>query len=159
MPSAQQNEISALTLLAFAQLSEKSAWKDAASPMLRVHDILVEIKKRYGREYAENSRETIRRRVLHQFEQAGIVVRNADDPTRPTNSGLNNYMLSDSALNVLRTYGSLKWKARVKNFIDQQGRLLDVYQKAREQTKIPLQWEDQSFAIPEQCQNCLYRTR
>lgn len=95
LPSAQQNEISALTLLALAQLSERSAWKDTANPMLRVHDILIEIKQRYGREYAENSRETIRRRVLHQFEQAGVVVRNVDDPTRPTNSGLTNYMLSN----------------------------------------------------------------
>lgn len=139
LPSAQQNEISALTLLALAQLSEKSAWKDAANPMLRVHDILVEIKQRYGREYAENSRETIRRRVLHQLEQAGIVIRNSDDPNRPTNSGLNNYMLSDLALDVVRSYDSSKWKAKVRNFIDQQGRLLDVYQKAREQAKIPLQ--------------------
>jgi adenine-specific DNA-methyltransferase len=139
LPSAQQNEISALTLLALTQLSEKSAWKDATNPMLRVHDILVEIKKRYGREYAENSRETIRRRVLHQLAQAGIVIQNVDDPTRPTNSGLNNYMVSDLALAVVHAYGSTKWKAKVKDFIDQQGRLLDVYQRAREQTKIPLQ--------------------
>lgn len=139
LPSAQQNEISALTFLVLAQLSEKSLWKDAANPMLRVHDILVEIKQRYRREYAENSRGTIRRRVLHQFVQAGIVIQNADDPARPTNSGLNNYMLSDLALDVTRSYGSSGWKAKVKNFIDQQGRLLDVYQKAREQIKIPLQ--------------------
>lgn len=139
LPAAQQNEISALTLLALTQLSEKSAWKDAANPMLRVHDILIEIKQRYGREYAENSRETIRRRVLHQFEQAGIVIRNADDPARPTNSGLTNYMLSELALDLIRAFGSSKWKAKVKSFVDGQGRLLDVYQKAREQTKIPLQ--------------------
>jgi len=139
LPSAQQNEISALTLLALAQLSERSAWKDATNSMLRVHDMLIEIKQRYGREYAENSRETIRRRVLHQFEQAGIVIRNADDPTRPTNSGLTNYMLTDLALAVVHAYGSSKWKAKVKDFASQQGRLLDVYQKAREQTKIPLQ--------------------
>ncbi len=142
LPTAQQNEISALTLLALAQLSEKSAWKDATGPMLRVHDILTEIKQRYGREYAENSRETIRRKVLHQFVQAGIAIQNADDPTRPTNSGLNNYMLSDLTLDVVRSYRSSKWKAKVKNFIDQQGKLLDVYQKAREQTKIPLQVAD-----------------
>ena len=142
LPSAQQNEISALTLLALAQLSEKNAWKDASNPMLRVHDILVEIKQRYGRVYAENSRETIRRRVLHQFVQAGIVIQNTDDPTRPTNSGLNNYMLSELTLDAIRSYGSSKWKAKVKNFVDQQGRLLEVYQKVREQNKIPLQIAD-----------------
>lgn len=139
LPSAQQNEISALTLLTLAQLSESTPWKNAKSESLRVHDILGEIKRRYGREYAENSRETIRRKVLHQFEQAGIVIRNIDDPERPTNSGLNNYVLSDLVLDVIQSYGTSKWKAKSKSFVDQQGRLIDVYQKAREQTKIPLQ--------------------
>ncbi len=142
LPPAQQNEVSALTLLALARLSEDTDWKNAASESMRVHDILVEIKQRYGREYAENSRETVRRKVLHQFEQAGIAKRNVDDPERPTNSGLNNYVLSDLVLDAICSYGTTKWKAKCKNFIDQQGRLLEVYQKAREQTKIPLQVAD-----------------
>ena len=145
LPSAQQNEISALTLLTLAQLSESTPWKNAKNESLRVHDILGEIKRRYGREYAENSRETIRRRVLHQFEQAGIVIRNVDDPERPTNSGLNNYVLSDLVLEVVQSYGTPDWKLKSKNFVDQQGRLLDVYQKAREQTKIPLQLSDEKI--------------
>ena len=139
LPSAQQNEVSALTMLSLAQLSERTQWREATNPMLRVHDILVEIKQRYGREYAENSRETIRRKVLHQFEQAGIVLRNEDDPARPTNSGLTNYKLSETALAVIRSYGSPKWQSQLKRFIEQQGKLLDVYQKAKEQNKIPLQ--------------------
>lgn len=142
LPSAQQNEISALTLLALAQLSEGSEWANAANPMLRVHDILVEIKQRYGRQYAENSRETIRRKVLHQFEQAGIAVQNADDPGRPTNSGMNNYMLSDLALDAVRAYGSATWNKRRKKFLDRKGKLLDLYQQAREQYKVPLQVAD-----------------
>jgi len=142
LPPAQQNEISALTLLALAQLSERSAWKNANNPMLRVHDILAEIKQKYGREYAENSRETIRRRVLHQFVQAGIVIQNADDPTRPTNSGLNNYKLSDLALEAIRAYGSSAWNRKRKAFLDQQGRLIDLYQRNKEQNKIPLQVAD-----------------
>lgn len=139
LPSAQQNEVSALTLLALAQLSEDAPWKNASSKQLRVHDILVEIKQRYGREYAENSRETVRRKVLHQFEEAGIVIRNIDDPERPTNSGLTNYVLSDLALGAIRSYDSSSWAANSRKFIEQQGRLLDVYQKTREQMKIPLQ--------------------
>ena len=89
---------------------------------MRVHDILVEIKQRYGREYAENSRETIRRKVLHQFEQAGIAIRNADDLERPTNSGLNNYVLSDLVLDVVRSFGTPKWKAKSRTFVEQQNR-------------------------------------
>jgi len=142
LPSAQQNEVSALTLLALANLSEKMKWKDAVSQNLRVHDILVKIKQDYGREYAENSRETIRRKVLHQLEQAGIVIRNSDDLLRPTNSGLNNYILSALVLDVLHSYGTLKWKSRVNEFLAQQGSLLEVYQKTREQNKIPLKVSD-----------------
>lgn len=142
LPSAQQNEVSALTLLALARLSEKAQWKDASSQSLRVHDILVKIKQDYGREYAENSRETIRRKVLHQLEQAGIVVRNADDPSRSTNSGLNNYVLSELVLDVLHSYGTSKWKSQINKFFAQQGSLLEIYQKTREQNKIPLQVAD-----------------
>jgi adenine-specific DNA-methyltransferase len=142
LPSAQQNEVSALTLLALAQVSEKTAWKASSNPSLRVHDILIEIKQRYGRQYAENSRETIRRKVLRQLEQAGIVIRNADDPTRPTNSGLNNYMLSELALDTIRAYGSSSWNKKQKAFLDIHGKLLDLYQKAREHNKIPLRIKD-----------------
>ena len=109
---------------------------------LRVHDILGEIKQNYGREYAENSRETIRRKALHQFEQAGIVIRNADDPTRPTNSGFNNYVLSDLALDALRAYGTTEWDEKRTAFVNKQGLLLETYQQAREQTKVPLQVAD-----------------
>jgi adenine-specific DNA-methyltransferase len=142
LPSAQQNEISALTLLVLAQLSEQTPWKDATTKALRVHDILLEVKERYGREYAENSRETIRRRVLHQFEQAGIALKNTDDPTRPTNSGLTNYVLSELVLDVLKSYGSSEWDKKRQTFFEQQGKLIEIYLKAREQNMVPLKVSD-----------------
>jgi hypothetical protein len=142
LPPAQQNEISALTLLVLAQLSEDMTWDSANSRSLRVHDILVEIKKRYGREYAENTRESIRRQVLHQFEQAGIVIRNSDEPSRATNSGNTNYMLTEITLDVIRTYGTPEWKDKCDAFILQRGELLELYQRIKEQTKVPLEVAD-----------------
>jgi adenine-specific DNA-methyltransferase len=140
--SAQQNEISALSLLVLAQLSEKMPWKEAKTCSLRVHDILIEIKQRYGREYAENTRETIRRYVLHQFEQAGIVIRNPDNPGLATNSPLTHYILSDVVVEILQAYGSPEWKTKLQAFIGQRGTLLEIYQMAREQCKVPLQVAD-----------------
>jgi adenine-specific DNA-methyltransferase len=142
LPSAQQNEISALSLLVLAQLSEKMPWKEAKTCSLRVHDILIEIKQRYGREYAENTRETIRRYVLHQFEQAGIVIRNPDNPGLATNSPLTHYILSDVVVEILQAYGSPEWKTKLQAFIGQRGTLLEIYQMAREQCKVPLQVAD-----------------
>ena len=102
LPPAQQNEISALTLLVLAQLSETTPWIEAMPQSLRIHDMLSEIKARYGREYAENTRETIRRQVIHQFEQAGLVIRNPNAPGLATNSPRTHYTLSDAAIRTIR---------------------------------------------------------
>jgi hypothetical protein len=138
LPPAQQNEISALTLLVLAQLSEETPWSEAKRQSLRIHDILIEIKVRFGREYAENTRETIRRQVIHQFEQAGLVFRNPDDPTLATNSPRTHYALSDAAIRTIRNYGSEEWLKAVEAFINAQGSLFEIYQKSREQHKVPL---------------------
>ena len=59
------------------------------------------MREKYGKDYAANSRETIRRQTIHQFEQARLVDRNPDDPSRPTNSGNNCYWLTDAAMRRL----------------------------------------------------------
>ena len=43
LPPAQQNEMSALTLLVLAQLSEDVPWSQARRQSLRIHDMRVEI--------------------------------------------------------------------------------------------------------------------
>jgi adenine-specific DNA-methyltransferase len=138
LPPAQQNEISALTLLILAQLSETTPWAEAMPQSLRIHDMLRQIKERYGREYAENTRETIRRQVIHQFEQAGLVIRNLDDPGLATNSPRTHYTLSDAAIRTIRDYDSAGWPEAVQSFITSQGTLLEIYQKNRAQYKVPV---------------------
>lgn len=138
LPPAQQNEISALTLLVLAQLSEETPWSEAKRQSLRIHDILIEIKVHFGREYAENTRETIRRQVIHQFEQAGLVFRNPDDPTLATNSPRTHYALSDAAIRTIRNYGSEEWLKAVESFLNTQVSLFEIYQKSREQHKVSL---------------------
>lgn len=50
------------------------------------------------------------RQVIHQFEQARLVDRNPDDPTRPTNSPNTCYALTEDALEVLRQFGTPTWE-------------------------------------------------
>lgn len=131
MPSKQQNERSALTLLALADLGMNKAWSKAKKRLIRIHDILVFIKEEYDKNYAENTRETIRRQTLHQFEQAGIAERNSDNPARSTNSPNNVYNLSDEALVTIKKYGTTDWNQALKKFIRIQGKLIDRYQKRK----------------------------
>ena len=145
LPPAQQNEMSALTLLVLAQLSEETPWSAATAATLRIHDILLEIKERYGREYAENTRETVRRQVIHQFEQAGLVERNLDDPSLPTNSPRTRYVLPEDVIKVLRLYGTPNWQNAVASFAQEHDTLIAIYEKKREQHKVPVRLADGSI--------------
>jgi adenine-specific DNA-methyltransferase len=112
----QQNEAAAYTLLALAGLGENDSWSNAGQNLLRVHDILQFINRAYRKAYAENTRETIRRRVLHQFVHACVVLRNADDPRRPTNSGKTCYSLTDDAAAVIRSWGTVHFLSEAACF-------------------------------------------
>jgi BsuBI/PstI restriction endonuclease HTH domain len=106
LPPAQQNEISALTLLALCNLSETTSWEKISRQPITVHNMMGFMKQYYGRIYAENTREVVRRQVIHQFEQARLVDRNPDDPTRPTNSPHTCYALTADAVKVLAQFGT-----------------------------------------------------
>jgi len=132
LPKAQQNERSALTLLALADLREDTPWSDAKKRPIRIHNILIYVQEYYGKQYAENTRETIRRQTLHQFEQAGIVIRNPDNPFRPTNSPKTVYAVTDDALEVIRKYGTPDWQFVLRKFINKKGKLVEKYKKRKE---------------------------
>lgn len=147
LPRAQQNERSALTLLALAGLGPKNAWAKAKKPLLRIWDIMAFMRDKYGKDYAANSRETVRRRTIHQFEQARLVDRNPDDPSRPTNSGNNCYRLTDAALAVLQTYGTAAFESAVKKFVQKFGQLQKAYDKRRDLQKVELELPKQRATI------------
>jgi hypothetical protein len=89
------------------------------------------IQENYGKKYAENTRETIRRQTLHQFEQAALAVRNPDEPTRPTNSPNNVYKASDESLAAITKFGTQGWKGALETFVKSKGRLIDLYDKRK----------------------------
>ena len=108
-PKAQRNDRSALTLLGLLDLGPAAPWRDASAPLRRVTELMDWMASSYGKRYAPNTRETIRRFTLHQFVQMGLVLLNPDDPTRPTNSPKNVYRIEPGALALLRRYGTDEW--------------------------------------------------
>lgn len=138
LPKAQQNERSALTLLALAGLKKDTLWSESKKRSIRIHDILIFIQENYSKQYAENTRETIRRQTLHQFEQAGIVIRNPDNPFRPTNSPNTVYAISDDALEVIRKYITLDWDSAIQEFVKNKGKLIEKYEKRKNKYLIPV---------------------
>ena len=138
LPPAQCNELSALTLLSLANLKEEEEWSKAEAKRLRIHDILTFIAKAYNKQYAENTRETVRRQVIHQFEQARIIDKNPDNPNLPINSPRTHYALTNIALKVLKTYKTNEWRNNIKEFHEKCGLLKEIYRKNRKTNMIPV---------------------
>lgn len=72
MPRAQQNERSALCLLALLDVTPQKTWRQAESPLIGITPIMDWARQHYHKDYAPNTRETIRRQTMHQFVDAGI---------------------------------------------------------------------------------------
>ena len=110
----------------------------ASKPSRTIHQILGFMRDVYGTEYAENTRENVRRQVIHQLEQARVVDRNPDEPDLPTNSPRTHYGLTDEALKVLRLYKTTGWESELHSFRSSHGTLLEIYQRQRRMLEIPV---------------------
>tara|TARA_R110001583_G_scaffold83826_1_gene221056 strand:- start:287 stop:1222 length:936 start_codon:yes stop_codon:yes gene_type:complete len=139
LPQSQQNEISALTLLALCNISEKDDWSDTKQISLGVSKgIMKFITETYKKEYAPNTRETVRRFVLHQFVQGRIADYNPDIPDLPVNSPRAHYALSKEALKVIKTYNTKEWSSNAKVFRDSIQNLAKKYAKKKAVVRVPV---------------------
>jgi len=117
-PRGQRNERSGLTLLGLLDLGPGQGWAEAKRPLRGVTELIKWMSDQYDKTHASNTREAIRRFTLHQFIQMGLVVRNPDNPVRPTNSPHNVYQVEASTLDLLRTYGSEDWSDRLSRYLE-----------------------------------------
>jgi len=97
------------------------------------------IRQHYDKDYAPNSRETIRRQTMHQFCDAGIVLYNPDRPDRPVNSPKAAYQIEPSALSLLRTFGQETWSDQLAAYLAERKTLVARYAQEREQNRIPVE--------------------
>ncbi len=139
LPKEQQNQMSALTLLALAGLSPGDKWKEATSKSLTVtKGVMAFIADRYGKKYAPNTRETFRRQVLHQFVQGHIADYNPDDQSLPTNSPKAHYALTQEAVEVIQSWKTDRWEFACRQFHKKYGSLFELYQSPRKIPYVPL---------------------
>ncbi len=139
LPRAQHNERSALCLLALLNLKPGMPWAKAQDPLVGITPIMDWVKEHYGKEYAPNTRETIRRQTMHQFCDAGISLYNPDKPDRPVNSPKAVYQVEPAALALLRTFGTKAWHNCLKAYLAKRKTLVARYAMAREQNRIPVE--------------------
>lgn len=138
LPRQQQNERSALTLLSLLGLKPASKWEDAADPLMGITPMMDFFEEHYGKKYAPNTRETVRRQTVHQFLQAALIVANPDKPSRPTNSPKAVYQIEPSVLKLLRGFGKPGWKGYLQKYLETVDTLKKLYARERDMRRLPI---------------------
>lgn len=144
-PKQQTNEQAALVLLALLDLRPEASWSEANNNFLwRVHPILQWLIGNYDKTY---EREMVRRKVLHQFVAAGLIVYNPDDPKRPVNSSANCYQVLPAALALLQSHDTTGFDERVTAYLATNPGLADEYAATRGMATIPVKLADGTEVI------------
>ena len=138
MPRAQQNDRSALCLLALLDLKKGESWADAKNPLVGITPMMEFARDHYGKQYAPNSRETFRRQTIHQLVAAGIALYNPDDPARPVNSPKAVYQIEADTLTLMRSFGTAAWNKNLAKYLKTRQTLTARYAKERDMKKLPV---------------------
>lgn len=139
LPRAQQNERSAMTMLALLNLTPQQSWSTASAPLMGITPIMNFISEHYGVNYAPNTRETIRRHTVHQFIQAALVVENPDEPDRPINSPKWCYQIEQNVLSLLQAFATGDWDKLLAQYLEDADMLKDQYARQRKLNLVPVQ--------------------
>lgn len=137
------NDMAARTLLSLLNLREGDTWDQATNNRIGVRGLMDWMRNNLDYQIAENSRETVRREVLHQFVAVAFCEHNDDDPNRPTNSSKNVYRVSPNALNVIRMYSgndanSSEFTIALEEYLADFQSLVELQREERRMAKIPV---------------------
>jgi len=140
----QRNETAAYTILALLDLQSDAAWSDAQAPLRGITPIIEFIATGYGNRYAPNTRETIRDDAVKFFVGQGLLLRNPDDPNRPTNSGNTVYQIEPNALALFRKFGTPGWASALAHYLTSREALKHEIARKRDLARVPVTLPDGS---------------
>jgi hypothetical protein len=136
--SKQRNETAAYTLLALLELQFDVAWAEAQAPLCGITPVIDFIARAYGVRYAPNTRETIRDDAVKFFVEEGLLLRNPDDPRRPTNSGKTVYQIEPTALALFRKIGTPGWKTALNQYLVSRESIKHEITRKRNLARVPV---------------------
>lgn len=154
-PKKQVNERSGLTLLALLNLKPHQPWISAQAPLQGITPMMEFMEKEYGKKYAPNTRETVRRQSIHQFLDASLIVVNPDNIERPVNSPKTVYQIENSALELLRTFKTNEWEKNLQTYLESIETLKIKYAQARLKARIQVNIPGASITLSPGGQNIL----
>lgn len=148
VPVAQQSDLCALTILAMGGIKGEDNFSDATNEWIRIHNIIAFVNANYNVSYAENSRETFRKKAMHHFRNAALI----EDNGKATNSPNYRYRLTNEFLAVLREVTELDFGvgeegAALTSFLKRHQSLTEIYASKKVMQKMPVKINNQDFSF------------
>lgn len=134
----QSNDVAGYVLLALLDLGPYDSWESAQNPLRGITPIIDFVANKYRLRYAPNTRETIRDEAVKYFVEEGLLVKNPDDLSRPTNSGKTVYQIEPTALNLCRTFKTDAWNAALKRYLAARENIKRELHRGRDIARIPV---------------------
>ncbi len=153
LPSRQINDMCCLTFMALAGISEDVPWEQATNRWMRIHDMLTFMNSRLGSSYAENTRETIRKKAIHFLREAAFV----EDNGLATNSPNYQYRITEEVLQIVRKLDGVTWKKRCAHFLKSHRSLVEKYAEKRKLHTIPVRINGSELAFSPGRHNALQK--
>lgn len=134
----QCNELAGYVLLALLDLKPDGTWRDATNPLMGITPIIDFVSQQYGQRYAPNTRETVRDEAAKYFCAFGMLVRNPDDPIRPTTSPKTVYQVEPTALSLFKSFGASDWRSRLAVYLLAREGIRSNLERQRRMVRIPV---------------------
>jgi type II restriction enzyme len=138
MPREQLNDRTAICLLALLNVPPEKEWSQSEQPMIGIRAILDFAREKLNVNYAENTRESVRKYSVKQLVAAGVLLHNPDKPDRSVNSSDNCYQVATTALELFKTFGTKNWEPTLYAYLELHQTLADQYAHARNMKRIPV---------------------
>jgi hypothetical protein len=137
-PARYTNERTAICLLATLDVKNDGSWSTATAQLIGIRGILDFARTYSNRDYAENTRETVRDESIKQLVASGVLVLNPDDPNRKINSPKTVYAVTQEALQLVKSFGSPFWQDELVRFSELQPSLIERYARVRQMHRVPV---------------------
>lgn len=153
LPPKLYNCQSILTILAIAQLEEKSKWNKVQEQYLRVHDMIEFINTYYPNKgetdskrgnYSENSRETIRDDTVTPMCSLALLEHNGEK----SQSEKGGYRLTKEFAILLKSFNSDEWNENLQYFISTHVSYKEKYDQLKHIDKgMPVKFNNETFSL------------
>ena len=153
-PKNLRNTLCCRVFLALCDMAEESKWSKAKNPWVGIHEIMDYLRIHEICDYAENTRESIRRDCIKPYRDMAVV----EDNGLASNNRFFKYRLTDEFVELVRTYNTNEWEIALKYYQKYNKALIQSYQAKKEFQKMPVRVNGQDLKFSPGKHNQLQKT-